>query len=381
VTIAILVSGLPPDRIGGAEVQAAAVACRLARQHDVTVFTRTSTVAPELARERRCTVIRRCTVARRGLRFVADVVQTLAHLARHRHHLDVILAYQTMIDGLIAVLAGRLFGVPVVVSVRSALDYQFAERGQARLFTPFVFRHADRITVQSRLMEEALLRAFESRRASPTTTELRRKICVVPNGVADTDSLPAVPREAVVFVGRLEAVKGARYAIDAMRECPNQRLVVVGDGPERASLETMARDLPNVSFVGMVPPAQVADYLARATMLVVPSLQEGQPNAMLEAMARGVPVIASRVGSVPEVVKDGETGFLVAPRDSAAIARHVRHLSADEELRGRMSVQCLRTMDRHRWPAVIDALERELRHAAGARRRGPAEAGRYDYQP
>lgn len=165
-------------------------------------------------------------------------------------------------------------------------------------------------------------------------------------------------------MGRLAAVKGARFAIEAMRACQSEQLIIVGDGPERAALERTAHGLPNVSFVGMVSPDAVQRYLARARVLVVPSLDEGQPNAIMEAMALGVPVIASRVGAVPDLVKDGETGFLVEPRDSEAIARRIRMVATDPSLRARLSANCLTIMEKYRWPAVIETLQHELRQAA-----------------
>jgi len=105
VRIVILVSGLPPERIGGAEVQAMHVAMHLAARHDVTVLTRTSVVPPELASLPRCRVELRRVPPLPGLRFLADIVATVTRLGASRREVDVILAYQTVIDGLLGVLA------------------------------------------------------------------------------------------------------------------------------------------------------------------------------------------------------------------------------------------------------------------------------------
>jgi glycosyltransferase involved in cell wall biosynthesis len=229
VTIAILVSGLPPDCIGGAQVQAAQVARRLAARHDVVVYTRTATIPPDLASTPRCSVVRRCRVNIPGVRFIADVLMTLTLLWQARRRLDVILAYQSVIDGYIGVLAKWLFGIPVVVSVRSAMEYGLAEYPQSRIFAPFVFRGADRIVVQSPMMADELLGAFESRADKRLTPELlRERLCVLPNGVDDEVAAAATP-DVVLFVGRLVAVKGAQFLVDAMRTCPGERLIVVGD--------------------------------------------------------------------------------------------------------------------------------------------------------
>ena len=358
--IAILVSGLPPDRIGGAEMQAMHVARHLSSRHDVRVYTRTAKVPVELADGPRCEVIRRTPVAIRGLRFPVDIVATLLHLWRDRAGIDVIVAYQSLIDGLIAVVARTLLGVPVIVSVRGPIEYRLGESLHRRLLAPFVLARATRIAVQTEAMRDDLIRAFEAHRSRPALSPsgLMRRLFVWPNGIDPTDS-PANP-EFVLFIGRLVTVKGAHFFVEAARNCPEQRFVLVGDGPERAGLEEAARGLPNVEFAGMVSYAEVGAYLARAKVLVIPSLQEGQSNAAMEAMVRGIPVVASRVGGLPALVEDGVTGFLVTPGDVAALTACIRRLAEDPALRASLGDRSRRAMERHRWPNVIAILERVL---------------------
>jgi N-acetyl-alpha-D-glucosaminyl L-malate synthase BshA len=115
------------------------------------------------------------------------------------------------------------------------------------------------------------------------------------------------------------------------------RLVMVGDGSERAVCEQRARDLGIVDhcvFVGEQP--NIVDYLSAADVLLLPSEQESFGLAALEAMACEVPVVASQVGGVPEVVTDGETGFLSAVGDVEKMANDAARLLADEELRREM---------------------------------------------
>jgi glycosyltransferase involved in cell wall biosynthesis len=360
VRIALLVAGLPPDRIGGAEVQAMHVARHLVnRQHHVCVYTRTTSIPAELASLSRCVVICRCGVRVPAIRFVMDVLMTLTRLWRARHRTDVILAYQSIIDGVIAVLAKALLRIPVVVSVRSPIEYQQGGSHQRRVLASFVFTHADRIAVQSESMCQDLVHAFNGHTSPALNADaLRRRLFVLPNGIDASAS--RADADAVLFVGRLVPVKGAHAFIEAARTCPGERFIVVGDGPERLRLEGAARDLNNVTFAGMVPLTDVATYLDRAKMLVVPSLQEGQSNAVMEAMARGIPVIASRVGGLPDLVVDGETGFLTEPGNVAALSECIRRLSADPALRLKFGENSVRAMQRHRWPEVIAILESAL---------------------
>ena len=124
--IALLVAGLPPEVLGGAETQAARTAALLATHHRITVLTRAGSVPPGLRDAAGCTVIRRCAVRRAGLRFIVDLGSSLLLIFRRRRKLDVIVAYQTVIDGLIAVLATRLWRLPSLVWVRSEVEFRMA---------------------------------------------------------------------------------------------------------------------------------------------------------------------------------------------------------------------------------------------------------------
>jgi glycosyltransferase involved in cell wall biosynthesis len=184
---------------------------------------------------------------------------------------------------------------------------------------------------------------------------------------------PAVLRRRdgsdVLYVGRLTRIKSVDVLIEAMRELPHERLTIVGDGPERVALEGRATDLTNVTFAGAVEHARVAEYLDRAKVLVLPSRQEGQPNVLMEAMGRGVPVIATAVGGVPDLVRHDETGWLTEPGDARAIAEGIRRISADADLRARMAANGVREMGKYDWQNVLSTLERTLAEVVSSRRK------------
>ncbi len=131
-----------------------------------------------------------------------------------------------------------------------------------------------------------------------------------------------LPGDALVavFLGRLVASKGISELTQAVeslnRHNPRLCLLCVGDGPERAQLETLGTCCV---LAGEQPPEAVSDYLQAADFLVHPSHTEGMPQAVLEAMDCGLPVVATRVGGVPEAVVDGDNGLLVDPHDAEAL--------------------------------------------------------------
>jgi glycosyltransferase involved in cell wall biosynthesis len=117
---------------------------------------------------------------------------------------------------------------------------------------------------------------------------------------------------------------------------PQARFILVGDGPERSALESRALQLgigPHIEFLGLR--RDISQILSRFDVFVLPSLREGLPNAVLEAMAWGLPVVATRVGGVPEVVTASETGLLVAPGAPDELAQAMITLGTDATRRAR----------------------------------------------
>ncbi len=166
----------------------------------------------------------------------------------------------------------------------------------------------------------------------------RDRIVVIPTGVPADRWRPVTPderREAratfrleradkvAVYVGSLSPEKQVARAIEAVAAIPAGKLLVVGDGPERAALEALARaSAPGrVTFAGSRP--DPAHALAAADALVLPSRTEGIPAVLIEAGLRGLPVVASAVGGIPAVVGDGTTGYLVPSGDARSLAERL----------------------------------------------------------
>lgn len=194
------------------------------------------------------------------------------------------------------------------------------------------------------------------------------RIAVIPNAVT---LAPPAPRDAalrarvllgqraplVLTVARLDAQKGVAYLLDAAAEVPDAIFVIAGEGPERATLEARASALGiahRVRFLGHrrdVPP-----LLAIADLFVLPSLWEGLPLSVLEAMAAGVPVVATRIGGTDELVRDGETGTLAPPENGPALAEAIRAALYDRERALRMAAAARALVEReHSSAAMVSA--------------------------
>jgi glycosyltransferase involved in cell wall biosynthesis len=253
-----------------------------------------------------------------------------------------------------ALPAARLAGAPLVVaSIRDTGIYLTPTQSRVQRF---LCRFADCILVNA----EAVRRWLEGQ-GYPS-----EKIAVIRNGVdlarfaprpgkgAVRRSLGLPPRAPLVAVfARLDQNKGVEYFLEAAAivasRNPGVRFLVVGDRlvakggaivgdvVQRESLEAHARRLGlegRVSFTGFR--RDVPDLLAEVSVSVLPSLSEGLPNAVLESMAAGVPVVATRVGGIPEAVEDGLSGMLVPPGDGAALGRAIGMLLEKPELARRL---------------------------------------------
>lgn len=221
-------------------------------------------------------------------------------------------------------------GKPYVVTLHGT-DMALAARAPA-LARPLLRRARGVIAVSSAL-------AAEARRLGA------RDVRVIPNGIdiPPTVGDPAEPPH-VLFAGRLAPEKGVEELAEAARGLP---LVVAGDGPLRGLLPQTR---------GFVSRPELERLYEEASVVACPSRREGFGVVCAEAMARGRPVVASAVGGLLDLVRDGETGLLVPPRDPAALRAALERLLADPELRARLGAEARRHVERHcAWEAVTSA--------------------------
>jgi glycosyltransferase involved in cell wall biosynthesis len=197
------------------------------------------------------------------------------------------------------------------------------------------------------------------------------KISVIPNAV--DASAPARPDAGlraeivgdvemplVLTIARLDAQKGLTHLLGAAALIPDVVFAVAGEGPDREMLEREAAALGlggRVRFLGHR--RDVPALLAIADLFVLPSLYEGLPLSVLEAMAAGVPVVATAVGGTDEVVRDGDTGTLVAPGDARALAAGIRSVLSHPERAGRLVASARAYVEReHSATAMVSAMSR-----------------------
>jgi glycosyltransferase involved in cell wall biosynthesis len=154
------------------------------------------------------------------------------------------------------------------------------------------------------------------------------KIAVKPNFLADNiEYLPHTgnPKKGALFVGRLSEEKGLRTLLQAFRQLPEVPLTIAGDGPLRQMVEAEVLRGANIRYTGRLNKEEIMALMRQSAFLIFPSQwYEGFPMTIVESFANGLPVIASRLGSMAEIISDGKTGLLFTPGDAADMVRKVK---------------------------------------------------------
>lgn len=259
--------------------------------------------------------------------------------------IDLIHTHWLVPQGLIGAFLHRLSNIPHVATVHGS-DLNILKK--YTLLHPvcrFITSNSVIITVNSNYMKQQLL---------AISPNCERKIQVIPMGIdlmqfcssGKLNIRSYYQTNHIIFsAGRLIEIKGIAYLIDAMPDIltrfPDTRLLIAGDGPEKESLIQKIHMLnldSRVTLLGLLSPQDIIGYYHSADVFVLPSIQKfGMTEALgvvlLEAMASGCPVIGSNVGGIPDIITDGENGFLVPEQNPNALAEKISRIFSDTELR------------------------------------------------
>lgn len=245
-----------------------------------------------------------------------------------------------------AVWIGRWRGTPVLVNYRGGEADSFL--AHSLCWVRPCMRRASAVVVPSGFLEAVFRRYALATLVVPNVVDLAR-----------FTPAPRPGRQCILVARNLEAIYDNASAIRALAllqaSHPGARMVIAGEGPLRGALEALAQELgvqQAVSFAGRVEHARMAQLYAAADVMLNPSLVDNMPNAVLEALASGVPVVSTRAGGVPYLVQDGATALLVTPGSAQEMAQALGRLLDQPALAVSLAAAGLREARRYSWTAV-----------------------------
>jgi glycosyltransferase involved in cell wall biosynthesis len=285
--------------------------------------------------------------------FFFDAIRIFKYVFK-RHPVDLVVAQDPFLLGLAGWWLKRRYGVKLAVSFHGDFwenPHWLGERFINRLFlyiSYFTAPRADAIRAVSEAIRKKLVRRVGT----------RRRIAVIPTPVVlERFRLPSDAlieeirsrygaRQIILFVGRLTSVKNIPFLLRAFLEVKKSYakavLLIVGDGPEQGRIESLRDALglnEDVFLLGRAEHDRALQYYGAADLVVLPSFSEGLPKVLVEAAARGKPLVGTNVGGIPEIIEDNGNGFLVPLGDSSHFAQKMIMLLNDEPLRRRMGAR------------------------------------------
>jgi glycosyltransferase involved in cell wall biosynthesis len=358
--VAILVNLFPPKWIGGIEIATYNLAKHLAAKgHEVHILTSLDKGFPVESRENGYMVHR---IARHNIRIFGTIILYIKIIALLRKIRPEIVHCQGTVISISAWVTKLLWNIPYIIYGHGTDEYY--PKWYLKPIIRLALKKAD-VTIALTLdMKKAMQKIYD------------RNILVIPNGI-DLNQFLNLSRktaranlkikdheEIILFVGSLLPIKGLKYLIYAMEPVhlshPDVRLFLVGNGPLRNELEHLVTkvDLETcVNFCGRITNDKVPDYIVASDIFVLPSLSEGLPIVILEAMAGGLPIIASKVGGIPEIVIEKENGLLFEPKKPEQITKQISFLLDNNDLKHQISRNNKEKIKYYSWENITDKLE------------------------
>ena len=293
----------------------------------------------------------RCILSRfTYIRWLYFFLYSFLWLTKHRKNVNLVISEN--VDSVSLPIFSMLFGIPYIVCYQYDIAYQLTEINRRPLIgrlllgvEGFAFRKARSVWVASPSL------IAKARRLGA------RRVLVVPNWYVlywdeiQVDRMDALAEKAaaefqVLFVGRLHPVKQVDLLLKAFgklqKRIPNVNMCVLGDGIERKNLTALASALglsDKVHFLGFVDRKTVFEMMRRSNVLALPSKVEGNPRVLIEAMIHRVPIVATNVPGIRDMVEHGERGYLVGHSDPEELARGIEYVLRNEEVAASMATR------------------------------------------
>jgi glycosyltransferase involved in cell wall biosynthesis len=247
----------------------------------------------------------------------------------------------------------RLFSIPLIFTLHGCYGSKYFDFKLLRKITKFSLSKAKKIIAVSRRTYLGL-----------KEMKLEDKSIIIPNGVDINFFKPSknVKNNTIAFFGRLHPQKGVEYLLEAFKKVQKKnkkvKLMIVGTGPLEKKLKNIAKkENLNCKFFGHVSDKKLVQIVSSSYMVVFPSLWEGMPLAILEALAMGRPVIASKVSGIEDVIKNGKNGILIEPKKPSQLANKILFLLENKKIAERLGNEGRKVAINYSWKEIVKNIE------------------------
>jgi glycogen synthase len=367
---ALVGKGVRFDPIGGIQNHTAELTRALDRRGVVqTVLTTRPPTAPRLQRlGDHARVIRLGFPVRRFRQLYAPQAAILAPIVAARANVVHVHLGEDLAVLPVGAAAARVHHLPLVLTIDTSLRHTLAVSNLRSAVLKTLGGPIERWGEHS--AEAVLVITPRLRRLLLSDGVDENRIHVIPPGVNSSlfegpfeDPFAGIGRPRVLFAGRLAPQKGVSTLVAAagLLKHPSAQVLLVGDGPERKALEKEAKRIrvgDRFHFVGFVAHERLPAAMAHADLLVLPSIYEELGTVLLEAMQAALPIVASNIGGIPDVIEDGVNGLLVSPGEPEALARAIDRLLADRDLARRLSEGAQERAKDYDWEVLAERVLR-----------------------
>lgn len=275
------------------------------------------------------------------------------------HSYNLTHSFFTVPCGFLSLIFKIKYKIPYVISLRGSDVPGYSERfkflyGFIKPFARLIWKNSSAVVSNSQGLKELALKSKSD-----------QKIDIIYNGIDinifHPDTKVKDRKKFIVTLGgtRITPRKGIKYLIEAVHKLvsryPQIYVTIIGEGSEKESLENLSKDLKikdRITFLDRVDNHNIPPYYQEASVFILPSLNEGMSNAMLEALASGLPIVATDTGGTQELVKDGVNGFIIKMKNSQDIADKLEKIITNDELCQRMGDSSRKIAENLSWEKV-----------------------------
>jgi glycosyltransferase involved in cell wall biosynthesis len=364
--IIILIPIFLPKWLGGAEIMTQNIAIDLAKKgHEVHVITLLDKGLKKLNLENEFYIHR---INKPNIKILGQLIfwfKSFLLIIKLKPEI-VLVEYISFLNSLISYLSKKIFKIPYILQGHGSDIYNIS--GMKKLILKYLSKDASAVFVLTKDMENEVRKFYHG------------NVFIIPNGldqkfldnVSKNDLMKSKIRTklnlnqklVLLFIGSLRTIKGVKYLINAIPQIKKFEkdviLLVVGNGPQKKELEMLVQNLNlnnNVRFFGKINRNHISPFYSIADIFILPSLSEGFPTVLLEAMAFGIPIIATNINGINEIIKNNKNGFLVNPKDPRNIAEKVLELNNKKVLYSNISNNNYKEIEKYRFDKIVSILE------------------------